>query len=504
MVFLIVVLALGLLAIVFAPLFSKQLIDDLPDMRDPVTVDLEEERDALLRAIRELDARIDLSEERRVQLRTRYEAKAAQVLKRLDERQQEVITRNPAATGTPVRRRIPWGAAILAGSFVVVAAAMAGWVLPRVGQATVTAFFEADVQAAQQLQELMRAVDSDPSPANLLALGDAYWQLNDPDGAFGVYQRLAEASEDPPAIALKRLGILTLDIDMTAAVRLLERAAAADPDDPETLYFLAEYYFATGELSQALVTWRSYLALPDMGSDPEASARVSLIEEIAPLVEQVEDGAPVEVFEALGDAFWRHDERVMAVDVYFRILTELDPLHGMSLSRLGQMLFLEGRLEEAALFLAQAANEGVTEPEGLLFLGNALFSLEDYESAASAWTRYVFVVGEEEAGRVPGLIDEARARASGLEPTQVVDFGVDSQSPGEAVFTANCSMCHGPTGRGGIGPSLVANPRSADEALVSNTVRFGRGNMPAFMAVLDADEIADVVAYVVNELAADE
>ena len=97
MVFLIVVLAFGLLAIVFAPLFSKQLIDDLPDMRDPVTVDLEEERDALLRAIRELDARIDLSGERRDQLRARYEAKAAQVLKRLDERQQEILARRPVA-----------------------------------------------------------------------------------------------------------------------------------------------------------------------------------------------------------------------------------------------------------------------------------------------------------------------------------------------------------------------------------------------------------------------
>ena len=78
---LIILLSLFLLALVAAPLFVSRLNEPLPDLRDPVMVDLEEERDALLRAIHELDNRADLSEERRAQLRTRYEAKAARVLR---------------------------------------------------------------------------------------------------------------------------------------------------------------------------------------------------------------------------------------------------------------------------------------------------------------------------------------------------------------------------------------------------------------------------------------
>ena len=58
---LIILLSLFLLALVAAPLFVSRLNEPLPDLRDPVMVDLEEERDALLRAIHELDNRADLA-----------------------------------------------------------------------------------------------------------------------------------------------------------------------------------------------------------------------------------------------------------------------------------------------------------------------------------------------------------------------------------------------------------------------------------------------------------
>src|SRR5690625_1320843 len=106
---LIILLSLFLLALVAAPLFVSRLTEPLPDLRDPVMVDLEEERDALLRAIHELDNRADLSEERRAQLRTRYEAKAARVLRQIDERSADPVTDQAEAASRPPGRRGPWG-----------------------------------------------------------------------------------------------------------------------------------------------------------------------------------------------------------------------------------------------------------------------------------------------------------------------------------------------------------------------------------------------------------
>src|SRR5690625_7169107 len=81
-----IAMALLLFGFVALPLINPGSADPLPPEGDPVGFDLEEEKDALLRAIRELDARQDLSPERREQLRSRYEAKAAQVLKAIDAR----------------------------------------------------------------------------------------------------------------------------------------------------------------------------------------------------------------------------------------------------------------------------------------------------------------------------------------------------------------------------------------------------------------------------------
>ena len=81
--------------------------DPLPNLRDPITQDLEEERDALFRAIQELDARADLPEQRRAELHTRYEAKAAKVLRALDERQAELRGQTPVKRpATPAPRAL--------------------------------------------------------------------------------------------------------------------------------------------------------------------------------------------------------------------------------------------------------------------------------------------------------------------------------------------------------------------------------------------------------------
>lgn len=504
-VLVIVLLSLFLLALVAAPMFDGRLNDPLPDLRDPITVDLEEERDALLRAIHELDGRSDLSEERSSELRLRYEAKAARVLRQLDERAADPS----AGEGGPVTRapgrRVPWGGVILALSFLGIAAGLGGWVLPRTGQATVTSFFQGDLDSARQLQALQQSVNVDPNYQNLLALADFYWETGDPEGAFNTYQRAATELESPPAIALKRLALLQVSGDPELALELLEHSAAADPGDPETLFYLAELRLLFGDYAAARDTWQQYADLEVTDDADRAEARISLLDEVVPLVEQLSDGPDADILAQLGDAWWRHGEQELAVDAYFTILTELDPLHTEALSRTGQVLFTSGRTEEAVLFLERAVTDGSVEPDALLFLGNGHYSLGDYEAAIAAWNQYVEEVGSEAAGRVPGLIEDAEARLRGDEPAAELPLGEEAVESmlvsAETLYAVNCASCHGSEARGGTGPALAGNARAVDAGMVENTIRFGRGAMPAFMAQLTADEIGVLVDYVTAELA---
>ena len=191
----VVLVALVAFAYVAVPLIVPGQADPLPDDRDPVLLDLEEEKSALLRAIRSSTRAPDLPLARREQLRSRYEAKAAKVLRALDEREAEVAGR--PAPRRARSRRLPYGAAALLVLVVAAAAVLPGTVLPRVGdEATATT---TQVDAARQLQALQRAARDDPSADNLLALGDAYWDLQQPDQAEAAYQKVVDTiSPSPP------------------------------------------------------------------------------------------------------------------------------------------------------------------------------------------------------------------------------------------------------------------------------------------------------------------
>jgi mono/diheme cytochrome c family protein len=72
---------------------------------------------------------------------------------------------------------------------------------------------------------------------------------------------------------------------------------------------------------------------------------------------------------------------------------------------------------------------------------------------------------------------------------------------GAAVFTENCSTCHGGTGHGGNGgPDLTTMPLAQTEAGAIEQVTKGGGGMPAFAGQLSEEEIEDVAAYVVQEI----
>jgi cytochrome c oxidase cbb3-type subunit 3 len=66
---------------------------------------------------------------------------------------------------------------------------------------------------------------------------------------------------------------------------------------------------------------------------------------------------------------------------------------------------------------------------------------------------------------------------------------------GEVVYAHNCQACHGSGAAGGVGPRLAGNPILGDEDHFWETVLHGRGAMPAWEAALNAQEIADVRAW---------
>jgi mono/diheme cytochrome c family protein len=76
-----------------------------------------------------------------------------------------------------------------------------------------------------------------------------------------------------------------------------------------------------------------------------------------------------------------------------------------------------------------------------------------------------------------------------------------STAAGAAVFSENCSTCHGATGNGGNGgPDLTTMPLAQTEEGAIQQVTNGGGGMPAFSGVLSEEEIKSVAAYVVQEI----
>lgn len=530
---------LVLIAIAYAavPLLFPRQTDPLPDERDPELLDLEEERGSLFRAIQELDARDDMPAEQRATLRARYEAKAASVLRAIDQRQADLAGHAPrpaASAGT--KRSLPWGTLGLLGLMVVIAVALGPFVLPRIGQdATVTTFFESDLRAAEALRDLQRAADRDGSVASLMQLADAYWTLQDAAQAEATYRRVLlaarEASGDAPVLAYQRMALLTFADDPATALQYLQDARRLDPLDPDTLIGVAELSFQLGDLDTAREAYEVYLSTPAGEQDVEASSRLRLITGLGPALEAVEAERNAQTLNALAEVLWDAGAMEQAVEVSFEILSVHDPLDAASLSRTGQLLFIRGRSEDAIDLLERAgASAGglqALDPQASLFLGNAYFSLGDDEGAIRAWSAHVDLVGEAAAGRVPELIRTAEARASGDVDADVSIPGVplaaspeqaatsaeraqaalDDGSPdaiavvAEGLYAQHCALCHGVQAQGGSGPRLAGNPRAAQQANVRSAITFGRGIMPGFGAVLADAEIEALIRWLADDVA---
>ncbi len=84
-------------------------------------------------------------------------------------------------------------------------------------------------------------------------------------------------------------------------------------------------------------------------------------------------------------------------------------------------------------------------------------------------------------------------------PQQVVDAG--NPAAGRQVYADSCAACHGADGGGGTGPKLEGEEAYAAPGVVVDQIREGGGGMPAFGDQLSEQELADVSAFVVEDLA---
>ncbi len=499
---LVVVLALVAFAYVAVPLLVPGQADPLPDERDPVGQDLEEERDALFRAITELEARKDLPEQRRAELRARYEAKAAHVLRAIDER--EAVLAGRPARRRERARRVPYGAVALLALVAIAAAVLPSSVLPRVGpNANVTT---TDVNAAKQIEALQRAANNDPTAKNLIALGDAYWNNQETDKAIAAYKNVVATITPVPVEAYKRLAAAYLPTDLGQAQDYLQKALSVSPDDPQTLYALGQVAFARDELAAAKSAFQRYLAIPGNANDSQARNQIALIDAVKPLVEKVKADPSEANLMALADAYWQQGDQNRAVDAYVRVLTGPNADNTTALERTGQVLFMKGRSSDAITLLRRAAQD-LGGPEkldapSLLMLGNAYFTQQQYQNAIDTWNHYVQKVGgPDKAGRVPDLIASAKARQQG-DTTAAAPALPGAPTPdGAQLFEANCATCHGASGQGGSGPALAGNPRATNVPNVRDAVSFGRGMMPGFQGRLGSDQIDALVTFVTGTLA---
>jgi len=167
-----------------------------------------------------------------------------------------------------------------------------------------------------------------------------------------------------------------------------------------------------------------------------------------------------------------------AAEAYLEVLKK-DPQNVEAVRRVGILLFMSGRPEEARLFLEIAQHAEPMAAEGWLFLGNLYFQEGRYQEAIAAWERYLEMGGEARE-RVQGLIAMARAQAQG---------GKD----GESVYQARCAACHGARGEGGVGPRLQGNPILKAKEAVREIVLQGRGTMPA--VPLSPEELSALLDY---------
>jgi alcohol dehydrogenase (cytochrome c) len=113
---------------------------------------------------------------------------------------------------------------------------------------------------------------------------------------------------------------------------------------------------------------------------------------------------------------------------------------------------------------------------------------------------------EAEGGEETGEAEENKGNEeTEVEPTEGGEEAAAGAAPsaeaGKEVFAEQCSVCHGADGLGGNGgPDLTTMPLAKEQAGAEKQVTNGGGGMPAFKGTLSEEEIANVAAYVVEDV----
>jgi cytochrome c oxidase cbb3-type subunit III len=109
--------------------------------------------------------------------------------------------------------------------------------------------------------------------------------------------------------------------------------------------------------------------------------------------------------------------------------------------------------------------------------------------------------------RIAALIGFSCALAGGVCPalanppqdTKAVQLSPEQLNSGKETFERTCSTCHGLDGGGAIGPNIQGIPFRLGMDAVTNVVKNGMpGGMPAFGTQLSAEQIQQVVGYLLT------
>lgn len=205
---------------------------------------------------------------------------------------------------------------------------------------------------------------------------------------------------------------------------------------------------------------------------PAEAANVQATLRLPGLKAQAERTGAAADYLAWGKAAFDSSRYDQAVTAYGNAL-KLDPRQPEALRRLGILLLTRGEqtgqtlsaedAQRAALLIRTGAQLAPDEPESQLLLGFALARFGQDEQALTALERYRTL---DPSGRdADDLITAIRARQNDSDPAL-------------RVYAASCASCHGPSGGGGLGPSL------RDSALTREAARQvivqGQGAMPAY------------------------
>jgi putative heme-binding domain-containing protein len=97
------------------------------------------------------------------------------------------------------------------------------------------------------------------------------------------------------------------------------------------------------------------------------------------------------------------------------------------------------------------------------------------------------------------------AFAGSHQDTKAVQLSPEELNTGKQTFETTCSTCHGLDGGGAMGPNIQGIPFRLGVDSVTNVIKNGMpGGMPAFSGQLDAQQIQQVVGYLLTLTRKDE